>query len=83
MQSAPAADLARHVAEFFPGMGQPELMKAIERYRGYKLWKTQPLVEKGAIEQLQDMLIASGVLEAAKRVKYEQVVVTDFANKAK
>lgn len=83
VQTAPAADLAKQVAEFFPGMGQPELVKAIERYRGYKLWKTQPLVEKAAVEQLQDMLVTSGVLEAAKRVKYEQVVVTDFATKAK
>jgi len=82
-QTAPAADLAKQVAEFFPGMTQPELAKAIERYRGYKLWKTRPLVEKAAIEQLQDMLVASGVLEPAKRVKYEQVVVTDFAAKAK
>ena len=83
VQSAPPADLAKQVAEYFPGMSQAELAKAIERYRGLKLWKTAPLVEKAAIEQLQDMLIASGVLEAAKRVKYEQVVVTDFAAKVK
>lgn len=83
VQGAPAADLARQIAEYFPGMSQPELAKAIERYRGYKLWKTSPLVEKAAIEQLQDMLTASGVLESGKRVKYEQVVVTDFAAKAK
>ncbi|MGR4868117.1 ABC transporter substrate-binding protein [Variovorax sp. LARHSF232] len=83
VQSAPPADLAKQVAEYFPGLSQAELTKAIERYRGLKLWKTSPLVEKAAIEQLQDMLIASGVLEAAKRVKYEQVVVTDFAAKAK
>ncbi|MFZ3118395.1 MAG: ABC transporter substrate-binding protein [Variovorax sp.] len=83
VQSAPAADLARQIAAYFPGMSQPELVKAIDRYRGYKLWKTSPLVEKAAVEQLQDMLTASGVLESAKRVKYEQVVVTDFATKAK
>lgn len=83
VQTAPPADLAKQVAEYFPGMSQAELTKAIERYRGLKLWKTSPLVEKAAIEQLQDMLTASGVLEAAKRVKYEQVVVTDFATKAK
>lgn len=83
VQAAPAADLARHVAEYFPGMSQPELAKAIDRYRGYKLWKTSPLVEKAAVEQLQDMLTASGVLESAKRVKYEQIVVTDFASGAK
>lgn len=83
VQSAPPAELAKQVAEYFPGMSQAELTKAIERYRGLKLWKTSPLVEKAAVEQLQDMLTTSGVMESAKRVKYEQVVVTDFATKAK
>ncbi|CAN5120067.1 ABC transporter substrate-binding protein [soil metagenome] len=83
VQSAPPADLARQVAEYFPGSSQPELVKAIERYRSYKLWKKTPMVEKAAIDQLQDMLVASGVLESGKRVKYEQVVVTSFAAKAK
>lgn len=82
-QTAPVADLAKDVAEYFPGFSQAELVKAIDRYRANKIWKTQPLVEKAAIEQLQDMLIASGVLESARRVKYEDVVVTEFATKAK
>jgi NitT/TauT family transport system substrate-binding protein len=79
---APAADLARHIAEFFPGMSQAELVAAVERYRGIGLWKTNPTVEKFAIDTLQDMLVASGVLDAAKRVPYEQVVVTEFTSKA-
>ncbi len=78
---APAADLAKQIAEFFPGMGSAELAAAIERYRGIGLWKTRPMVEKAAMDSLQDMLVASGVLEPAKRVKYEQLVVTDFAAK--
>ncbi|MFN3295535.1 ABC transporter substrate-binding protein [Caldimonas sp.] len=81
--TAPAADLARHIAEFFPGMGAAELVAAVERYRGIGLWKTNPTVERFAIDTLQDMLVASGVLEAGKRVKYEQVVVTDFTAKAR
>jgi NitT/TauT family transport system substrate-binding protein len=81
--AAPAADLAKQIAEFFPGMGQPELVAAIERYRGIGLWKVNPLVEKGAMDALQDMLVASGVLEQAKRVPYEQLVVPGFATKAK
>lgn len=82
-QTAPSATLAKDLAEFFPGSSQPELVKAIDRYRGLKLWKSKPLVEKAAIERLQDMLIASGVLESGRRVKYEQVVVTEFAAKAR
>jgi len=81
--SAPPADLAKQIAEYFPGMSQPELVAAVERYRAIGLWKTNPTVERQAIESLQDMLVTSGVLESAKRVKYEQVVVTDFTSKAK
>ncbi|WBY01196.1 ABC transporter substrate-binding protein [Ramlibacter tataouinensis] len=81
--TAPAADLAKALAEFFPGMTQPELVAAIERYRGIGLWKTSTTVEQQAIETLQDMLIASGVLDRAKRVKYEQVVANEFSSKAR
>jgi NitT/TauT family transport system substrate-binding protein len=83
VQSAPPAELGTQIAEYFPGVSQPELVRAIERYRGLKLWKTSPLVEKAAVEQLQDMLTTSGLLDSGKRVKYEQVVVTDFAARAK
>lgn len=81
--SAPAAELAQQAAEYFPGLSQPELLAAVERYRAIGLWKTNPTVERKAIDSLQDMLVASGVLEAGKRVKYEQVVVTDFTSKVK
>lgn len=80
--SAKPADLAAHIAEYFPTMSKDDLIAAIERYRGIGLWKTNPTVERKAIESLQDMLVASGVLDNAKRVKYEQVVVTDFTAKA-
>lgn len=82
-QSAPPAELAGHIASYFPGVGEAELARAIERYREYGIWKTSPLVEPAAIETLQDMLIANGVLPADKRVKYEDVVVTTFAEQAK
>ena len=80
--TAPAADLAKGVASFFPGMSEAELVAAVERYRGIGLWKRNPKVEKQAIDSLQDMLIASGVLEPAKRVAYDAVVDSTFVNKA-
>lgn len=80
--SAPAADLAKQIAEFFPGMAPADLVAAVERYRSINLWKTNPTVERQAIDSLQDMLVASGVLDSAKRVAYDKVVVTDFSAKA-
>lgn len=80
---APPAKLAQQIGSYFPGIPEAELVATIDRYRQYDLWKKTPLVEPAAIEQLQDMLTASGLLEKDKRVKYEQVVVADFAKKAK
>ncbi len=77
---APPADLARHVAEYFPGLTSAELVKAVERYRKLQLWKTSTLVQEQAMESLQDMLEASGQMERAKRVKYDRLVVPSFAN---
>lgn len=79
--TAAPAELAKQIAEYFPTMAQPDLVAAIERYRAIGLWKTNPLVQRQAMDTLQDMLVTSGVLDGAKRVKYEQLVVTDFATK--
>lgn len=80
--SAPANELAVQISEYFPGVAQEELASAITRYRDYGIWKTTPGIKPEAIESLQDMLQTSGLLEPAKRVKYEQVVVTQFAAEA-
>ena len=82
-ESAPPADLARHIAEFFPGVSSAELVKTVERYRKLRLWKTSTLVQEKAMESMQDMLVASGQLEQAKRVKYDRIVVPAFANAIK
>ena len=83
VQAGSPADLAKQVAEFFPAIPQDQIASAIDRYKKYNLWKTNTLVEEGAINKLQDMLTASGVLESAKRVKYQDVVLTNFAKNAK
>lgn len=81
--ATPADKLAEHIAEFFPGMGKPELVAAIERYKPIGLWKSHPTVERQAMDKLQEMLVASGVLDAAKRVPYDAVVTTEFSSKAR
>jgi hypothetical protein len=41
------------------------------------------MIDPGPIETFQDVLVQGNVLEAAKKVKYESLIVTDFASKAK
>jgi NitT/TauT family transport system substrate-binding protein len=78
-----SAELAKHIVQFFPGVSQDQMVATIDRYKQYRIWKTTPLVEENAIVRLQDMLIASGVLENDKRVKYNDVVTTEFAKQVK
>ncbi len=83
VQDAPPAALAQHISSYFPGLSEGELVTTIDRYRQYDLWKKTPAVEEAAMEKLQDMLVASGLLEQDKRVKYDRIVDTTFASEAK
>ena len=72
--AAPAAELADLVGSYFTGLSKAELVSAIERYQQLQLWKKSPMVEKQAMDQLQDMLVQGGVLEAGKKVDYARFV---------
>jgi NitT/TauT family transport system substrate-binding protein len=80
---APIPELVKTLEQFFPGVNQKALTAAAERYRRLKIWKTSPVIEPAAIEKFQDILIQGGVLEASKRVKFQDLVVTEFFNKVK
>jgi NitT/TauT family transport system substrate-binding protein len=82
-QSAPTSDLVKTLAQFFPGVSAEALSSATERYRKLKIWKTTPKIDLAAIEKFQDILIEGKVLDPAKRVKYQDLVLTQFANAAK
>lgn len=78
-QNTSSEEIAKTVAPFFPGMELPLIQSSVERYKRYGIWKTSPLVEESAMEQLQDMLIDANVLDANKRVPYGNIVYTQAA----
>jgi len=80
---ASGAEIAKVLEPYFPGIAMPALTAATERYRRLKIWKSTPVIDPPAIEKFQDILVQGGVLEAAKRVKFADLVVTEFASKAK
>src|SRR5580704_7275610 len=82
-QSAPVAELVTALAPFFPGVSAAALGAGAERYRKLKIWKSSPAIEASAIEKFQDILVQGHVLDEGKRVKYQDLVVTEFAAKAK
>lgn len=78
---APVEEIANELTSFFPGMKKEELISAINRYRGFHIWKSTPLIQPEAINQMQDMLITSQLLKANNKVPYEKVVDPEFAKK--
>jgi len=81
--SAPIPDLVKTLEEFFPGVNPKALAGGAERYRRLKIWKISPVIDPPAMEKFQDILVQGHVLDAAKRVKFQDLVITEFANKAK
>jgi NitT/TauT family transport system substrate-binding protein len=81
--SQPPAEVAKTIAEFFPGVRAEVLAFSAERLSRLKIWKPNPKIEPKAIERFQDILVQGNVLETAKRVKFETLVLSEFANKAK
>jgi NitT/TauT family transport system substrate-binding protein len=82
-ESAPTAEVVKAQEQFFPGINPKALAVATERYRNLKLWKSTPVIEQKAIDKFQDILVQGGVLEQGKRVKFADLVLTEFTSKAK
>ena len=80
---APIPDLVSAIGQFFPGVKPEVLAHAAERYRRLKIWKSSPVIAPAAMEKFQDILVQGHVLESNKRVKFADLVVTEFFNKAK
>jgi NitT/TauT family transport system substrate-binding protein len=80
---ATPADIVKAIESFFPGVNPKALLAATERYQKLKLWKSSPVIEAGPIAKFQDILVHGNVLDANKRVKFQDLVLNEFANKAK
>jgi NitT/TauT family transport system substrate-binding protein len=81
--AAPAEEIAGVLQQFFPGVNPKAMVAAAQRYQRLKIWKSTPVIEPAAIEKFQDILVQGHVLDQAKRVKFADLVLTEFAAKAK
>jgi NitT/TauT family transport system substrate-binding protein len=81
--AAPIAELVKTLAPYFPGISEPAMMAAAERYRRLKIWKTTPVIEPAPIEKFQDILVEGHVLDPTKRVKFTDLVLAEFADSVK
>jgi NitT/TauT family transport system substrate-binding protein len=81
--TASAADIVDAIEGYFPGVNRQALINAAARYQKLSIWKTSPTIEPKPIERFQDILVHGHVLDDAKRVKFGDLVLTEFADKAK
>lgn len=76
-------EAATLVAGYFPGVSVDLLASSIKRYRDLGIIKFDPVTTPDALNRLQDIMVEGEVLKADKKVKYDRVIVTTFAEKAK
>jgi NitT/TauT family transport system substrate-binding protein len=81
--TAKASDIVSAIEQFFPGVNPKALTASAERYQKLKIWKSSPVIEEKPIDKFQDILVNGNVLEKGKRVKFTDLVRTEFASKAK
>jgi NitT/TauT family transport system substrate-binding protein len=81
-EAASSSEIVKLLEPYFPGVATAALTAGVDRYRKLKIWKSSPAIEPAAMEKFQDILVQGGVLDPAKRAKYPDLVVTDFAAKA-
>ena len=80
---ASTQEVVEAVKQFFPGITPQALGAATERYRKLGIWKTTPAIQEKPMEKFQDILIQGNVLDANKRVKFKDWVITEFTDKVK
>ena len=80
VQSHSPAEIAQVIAPQFPETDLETLTIIVTRYYEQDTWKENLVFEKDSFELLQDILESAG--ELTKRVDYNQLVTTEFANSA-
>jgi NitT/TauT family transport system substrate-binding protein len=82
VQDRSDAEVARAVAPYFDGTPVERLASSVARYKQIGAWHPVPVPDPAQMERLQEIMVHGGVLEAAKRVRYEDVVVPGPAEAA-
>ncbi len=81
VQSHTPGEIADAIAPQFKETDKDTLVMIVTRYYEQDTWKDNLIFEKESLELLQDILDEAGELTA--RVPYEDIVTTEYADKAK
>jgi len=73
VRTAPADEVARTEAGFFPGVAPEALAAAVARYQQLGCWNGEMAIERDRYEQALDVFLSQGLIR--RRLPYEEVVV--------
>ena len=73
-------EVAKSMQPHFPDANLEILTAVVKRYRSIDAWASDPILKEDGLDRLQDVMTEAGVLD--KRVPYDKVVNTKFAEKA-
>ncbi len=80
VQNHTPAEIAKVIAPQFPETDLEHLTTIVTRYYDQDTWKADLIFEQDSFELLEDILMDAGELDA--QVPYEDLVTTEFAEKA-
>jgi NitT/TauT family transport system substrate-binding protein len=82
--TASEKDIAEAIAPFFPGLNADDNIAVVSRYRsaGVPIWASSTVVDQGGLARAQEIMVLGGVLPADKKVAYDRIVTTAYAEKA-
>lgn len=80
VNSHSAEEIAKVIQPQFKETPLENIIKIVERYKAQDTWKEDTIFEKDSFELLQNILEEAGELPA--RVPYEDLVTTEFSEKA-
>ncbi|MDK2800683.1 MAG: NitT/TauT family transport system substrate-binding protein [Clostridiales bacterium] len=73
-------EIAKAIKPFFPDANDEILVTVVKRYKDQDTWAKNPILTSEALDLLQTIISEAGELD--KKVPYEKVVTTEFAERA-
>lgn len=78
--STPAAEIARVLGPYFPDLAPELYAQCIERYRGLKLWASDPVIRREGYDRLHAAMRSAGTL--GHDIAFESCVDTQLAERS-
>ncbi len=76
----PAAEIAKLLGPYFPDVPAELFAQCIDRYRGVRLWATDPVVRREGYERLHACMRSAGMIQ--RDIPFEACVDTTLAQEA-